>query len=382
MVASVLDGFLYAVYSDELVVEVEDILISKATLPDLIASHREHFTEYADEYYQVLTADEQKSPVYKKEIGDMGAVTLRLMIQPEYHRRVAMVRRTGMKIMDKGNINGLIPFAGVLFIEGDKLNEYLRMLENPQHTKWEIERAENKSEAKGILSALTRFIKACLDELKNDDSEEALDPSVGEYLAAEQDPQQPHPEEKSEHINDTIKEIETKTVSRNPKAGSMSQSGSGTTEVDDPNGDIIVEDIPGEGSREGTSTGGGGGGGGGNGEGTGQGDKPTEHRKSLAAISAVKSRVMCTNKNLGEYTITFVPNASATNGIISLFMSAESQNYDASLISATVNGAVAEVSGNKIVGLTFTENTPIKLAVKINFHDYCSMEVKAYGNKV
>lgn len=77
-----------------------------------------------------------------------------------------MVRRTGMKIMDKGNINGLIPFAGVLYIEGGKLNEYLRTLENPQHTKWEIERAENKSEAKGVLSALTKFIKACLDELK------------------------------------------------------------------------------------------------------------------------------------------------------------------------------------------------------------------------
>lgn len=383
MVASVLDGFLYAVYSDELIVEVEDITISKKNLPELIASHKEHFTEYADEYYQVLTADEQKSPVYKKDISDMGTVTLRLMIQPEFHRRVAMVRRTGMKIMDKGNINGLIPFAGVLFIEGDKLNEYLRMLENPQHTKWEIERAENKSEAKGVLSALTRFIKACLDELKNDDSEEALDPSVGEYLAAEQDPAQPRPEEKAESINDTIKEIETKTVSRNPKAGSMSQSGSGTTEVDDPNGDIIVEDIPGEGGREGNSTGGGGGGGGGGtGVGTGQGNKPTEHRKSLAAVSAVKSRVMCTNKNSGEYAITFVPNVTATNGIISLFMSAESQNYDASLVSATINGNPAEVSGNKIVGLNFTENTPIKLAVKINFHDYCSMEVKAYGNKV
>lgn len=109
-----------------------------------------------------------------------------------------MVRRTGMKIMDKGNINGLIPFAGVLYIEGDKLNEYLRTLENPQHTKWEIERAENKSEAKGVLSALTKFIKACLDELKNDDSEEALDPSVGEYLAAEQDSAQPRPEDKGE----------------------------------------------------------------------------------------------------------------------------------------------------------------------------------------
>ena len=50
------------------------------------------------------------------------------------------------------------------------------------------------------MSALTKFIKARLDELKNDDSEEALDPSVGEYLAAEQDPVQPQPENKGENI--------------------------------------------------------------------------------------------------------------------------------------------------------------------------------------
>ena len=382
MVASVLDGFLYAVYTGELIVEVEDIIISKETLPELVASHQAYFSEYADEYYQVLTADEQKSPTYTKDIGTMGKVTLRLMIQPDFHRRVAMVRRTGMKIMDKGNINGLIPFAGVLYIEGDKLNEYLRTLENPQHTKWEIERAENKSEAKGVLSALTKFIKACLDELKNDDSEEALDPSVGEYLAAEQDSAQPRPEDKGENINDAIQVIETKTVSRSPKPGSMSQAGTGTTEVDDPDGDIIIDDIPGEGSREGTAAGGSGNGGGGSGEGVGKGDKPTEHHKSLATVSAVKSRVMCTNKSQGEYTVTFVPNASATDGIISLFMSAESQNYDAAVISATAEGAELTVSGNKISGLTFTENVPVKLSVKIDFHDYCSMEVKAYGNKV
>ena len=58
---------------------------------------------------------------------------------------------------------------------------------------------------------------------------------------------------------------------------------------------------------------------------------------------------MCTNKSLGEYTVTFVPNTSATDGIISLFMSAESQNYDATLISATTDGTELAVSGNKIM---------------------------------
>lgn len=383
MVASVLDGFLYAVYAGELVVEVEDIIISKDTLPELIVSHKAYFSEYADEYYQALTADEQKSPTYTKEIGDMGKVTLRLMIQPEFHRRVAMVRRTGMKIMDKGNINGLIPFAGLLFIEGDRLNEYLRALENPQHTKWEIERAEKKTEANSIISSLTKFIKACLNELKNDDSEEAIDPALGEYLAAEQDPGQQLPEAKNESINDSIQGIETKTISRNIKPNKPVESGDGTAEIDDPDGDFTANDIPGEGSRNGDSPRNNDGGtGGGSGDGTGSGNTPSEHRKRIVAVSTSKSRVMCTNKNLGEYTITLVPNVSATDGMVTLFMSAESQNYNAVLISASANGTALKVSGNQISGLSFTQNVPIKLSVKIDFHDYCSLEVKAYGNKV
>ena len=54
MVASILDGFLYAVYIGMLVVEVDDILISKETLPDLMVTHKAYFLEHADEYYQTL----------------------------------------------------------------------------------------------------------------------------------------------------------------------------------------------------------------------------------------------------------------------------------------------------------------------------------------
>ena len=384
MVASVLDGFLYAVFKGELEVEVDDIVINYENLEKLVVTHKEHFTEYCDEYYRTLIADEKKAPSFETEIEGMGKVFLRLMIQPEFHRRVAMVRKTGMKIMDKGNISGLIPFSGVLFVDGTKLNEYLRALENPQHTKWEIERAENKAEAKRILSALTKFIKSSLDELKNDDSEEALDPSVGEYLAAEQEQSPDNPVEKAENINNAIASIETKKIPpRTPKQGSMSQSGEGTVEVDDPQGEIVVVDVPGEGGRDGNSTGGGSGtGGGGHGGGDGNGDQPTEHRKTLVSVAAMKTRVMCTNKREGEYTVTFVPRSSASDGLLSLYLSAESQNYDASIVAASTNGTSLKVSGNQISGLTFKENEPVRVIVKIDYNDYCSMEVKAYGHKI
>ena len=208
MVASVLDGFLYAIYNGTLVVDVDGTVICKNSLADLMISHKEYFNEHADEYYQTLT-DENLAKTFTKEFTDdseiVGKLTLKLMIMPSFSRRVAMIRQTGMKIKDKGNINGLIPFAGTLFIEGDAINSYLRSLENPQHLEWEVERADNKSKAKRLLTSLTRFIKASLDEMKNDESEETLDPTVGEYLSAN-DFHKTSNQEHTEALQDSIKE--------------------------------------------------------------------------------------------------------------------------------------------------------------------------------
>ena len=64
-------------------------------------------------------------------------------------------------------------------------------------------------------------------------------------------------------------------------------------------------------------------------------------------------------------------------------MSAESQNYTASIVSAScADFPNLVVSNNKITNITFTEKQPIKIDITIDYHDYCSMEVKAYGNKV
>ena len=41
-----------------------------------------------------------------------------------------------------------------------------------------------------------------------------------------------------------------------------------------------------------------------------------------------------------------------------------------------------EIEDNKIKNVTFTEKKPVRLKVTIAYHDYCSMEVKAYGHKI
>lgn len=385
MIASILDGFLYAVYSNTLVVDVDGTLISQETLPDLIESHKQYFKEHAEEYYRTLT-DEKLGRTFIDEITDdpetRGKLTLRLMIMPEFHRRAAMVRQTGMKIKDKGNINGLIPFAGLLFIEGDAINSYLRGLENPQHLEWEIERANNKSKAQKLLRYMTRFIKTSLDTMKNDDSEEALDPSVGEYLAAVQEEEVPN-QEKTEGLQDNIKDIKIRVTEIRPKPGESQDNQDGDSLENDENGDVTNSDVPGENGSGGNNPGKGGGNGGGNNPGDGGGNNPTEHRKSLSSIQPSAVRSLVKDKKAGRYTIVFTPKISASNGILEVYMSAESQNYTASIVSAScADFPNIVVSNNKITNITFTEKQPIKIDITIDYHDYCSMEVKAYGNKV
>lgn len=299
-----------------------------------------------------------------------------------FSRRVAMIRQTGMKIKDKGNINALIPFAGTLFIEGDAINSYLRNLENPQHLEWEVERAENKSKAKRLLKTLLHFIKASLDEMKNDESEEALDPTVGEYLSASDFDQTPN-QERTEALQDNIKDFKIRVTEVAPKPSGTQTGDPGQTIVDDEEGDIIVTDLPGEGGSGSQGQGSHGGNGGGANPGDGGGNVPVEHRKKLSAISATSVRNVVRNKTKGEYTIVFTPGSSATNGILEVFMSAESQNYEASIIATSCSECPdLKFEKNRITNLVFTEKKAIRLNIQLDYHDYCSLEVKAYGNQV
>jgi len=386
IITSVLDGFLYAVYTGKLVVRVSDVVINKETLPALISEYQTSLTENADKYYTVLTSDD--TVWYEVDFKNHGTVRLGLIIQSdkhqiEMHRKVAMIRKTGMKIMDRGNISGIIPFAGVMLIEGEKINDFLRNLENPQHTKWEPERMEPKSQvpfARAYIKELVDYIKDCLEKLKQDSDVDEIDPDVGEYLPDESNMDSSDDTHETESLPDNIKSIEVTIPPRNNAKTSVSTDGDETT-TDDEQGDIVEEDPDsGAGYKDGDDSSGGSGGG--SSEGDGRGENPKEHHKSLVGITASKIRVVCLNKDAGEYSITFVPTSSAENGRFDLFLSAESQDYDAPIISAIGMGQPPlTVNENRISGLSFTANTPVRLKVTIDYRDYCSMEVKAYGNK-
>lgn len=371
--ASVMDGFLFAIYKEKLIVKVDGITIDRASLPDLAVSLKDYFEENADKYYAVLSADKKISPVFTKDIGGMGTVTLRMMIRPDLHKRAAIVRQTGMKIFDRGYISGYIPFAAVVYIEGDKINNVLRELENPQHTKWELDRASDEKIAKKTTKDIYDFIKESLKEMINDDINESLDASVGEYLAEECSLNN----NDRENINNNIAGNEIETHKKEISKDNNQMIGAHDDEFDGSEEDSDISDSSGEydlnGENEGKfyidglavnfypdpespipnpypepfpptpnpfpNT---------NGENSTSTDKNSMKKKRPVAVSA-KVRVICINKGEGRYRISIVPNTDAYPCCIQLAMSAESGDYETEVVSVScmTQPAVAS-SGGKL----------------------------------
>ena len=392
LIASILDGFLFAVFRGDLSVDVDGTIVDKASLSSLIDQYKQYFDENADNYYAVLTAPDDEAMTFQRDISGKGNVILRMMIRAGMHRKCAMIRKTGMKIMDRDRISGVIPFAAVLYVDGDELNSYLRMMENPQHTKWEPERAEIKSHAQAVIKEIVHFIQDSLEEMRQLETQDAINPSVGEYLAFEEEDKRKGDEDKSEALSDMIKNIEVRTVPpRTPDNSHIDQEGAGKTAINDDDGPITEEGLPGEGSGGGTGrgskgTGNGGGANPGNGEGanpgTNGGPNPVEQHKKLTAVAPAKERSMCIDKSKGEYLITFTSSVDAVDGEICVYQSAETQTYDATLLEATCNGEPVDFYKNHITGLKFLANKAVRIKVRIDYKDYCALEVKAYGHKV
>lgn len=377
IVTSIIDGFIGALWKEKLTADVDGIIINKDTLPDLIKQYKESISENADKYYTVISSE--KTRWFQLNSAEYDCINLGLIIDAEMHRKVAMIRKTGMKVMDKGYISSVIPFAGVMFIDGENINDYLRNLENPQHTKWEPDRAEVPSQAKKRLSGLTSFIKQSLDELKIEDSNEELDADgIGEYLPDDSDIEMPADENRGENITDKIIEIDKNIIVKRPPASINRQDDCETeTETSGDSDEDTVDKDTWQRTGDGWETGelrdpd--------SGSNAGNYDQP----KRFQEIRADKLRVICLNKNKGQYLILFTPHYSAENGYLELYFSAEAGKYPVPIKEITIPYSDSlEINENKIKGFHFKASEKINVQVAIDYFDYCSMEVKAYGHKI
>lgn len=197
---SVAANFFGALLRGNLIVKIGDsITVDKATV-------KEFFN--VDQYREVLTSSDISEDelnlrasycaalesegviVEGSQMLHLGHVQLRLMVQEELPRRIAILRN-GMFISDRANgmrrFSGFKDFAGVIEFLSDSGNSLMRAMEPPRHDRFEPERLESESEQKIGRKALADLASWVREMLSRHAKDEVLDVTeaseLSEYFA-------------------------------------------------------------------------------------------------------------------------------------------------------------------------------------------------------
>lgn len=378
IIISILDGFLGAIWNEKLEVQVGDTLINKEALGNLIEIYKDDLTGYTDKYYEVLTS---KRTVWNKiDFMGMGEVKLGILISDkEAPKRVAMIRQTGMKIMDKDRLSGHVPFVGIMFINGDDINERLRLIENPEHTEWQPDRSKNPLQEKMLLREINSYIKKKIEELVSNSSDEYIDAiGVGNYIPDEM--VESDNLAKEEVVSNKVLDVEVKKVKKKATTGKISAGKtSGSNGVDNDADKCGHMELGGP-DKEWFHNG-------------GHSYQPTDRPGEESHIEEGGNHMatkqidigidkfvnICVDKDKGKYVLMLIPDKDGIDGVIELFLSAETQSYEAPIVKASLIGGNVSFHDNKIKDVQFKKGQAMRISLGLDYHDYCSLEVKMYA---
>ncbi|WP_426355483.1 hypothetical protein [Exiguobacterium sp. R-39] len=156
IIEAVLSSFFVTIHEGNLEVKVGEQLINKASIGTFINELKSKgSTNKVINYYEVLTSTE---PFIEENFENLGRIEFYVGNKNTYHRKVAMVRKTGMLIKEKPNNNTPEKYAGVLLIKGIEFNKELKRVENPTHTDWELKRKKDVKKIKAALNELDRWM--------------------------------------------------------------------------------------------------------------------------------------------------------------------------------------------------------------------------------
>lgn len=383
IICSLLDNFLLAIYSNKLVVKINDIEVNKNTLEGLLNKYSSvKEVASAKKYYDILSSNDVTicSKNLFPELG--GEIILKIKIFRENTNRSVLISRSnGMKLFDKKNISGSIQFSAILTMHGDKLNEYFAKMENPAHDNWQPDRYEDEeliNEASEKCAKLYRWIKNEIlkvgEEQFGDEVDiEGLEGILPEFYDIGQN--------KNEFLSNKSKNISIKKRNKKSQTVNFKTIIDGETlyEIDstgvlDPDGDLNTIGIPV--NLKSTL-------GGGSGVPTkgvsGDGNRPIKEYK---AINNFNKRIFISNASLSEYTLVIKTNQNLIDCQLVITISGETSNVDCDIKEAfniTTNKQL-EVKGNKICLNRIAKGFQYKIKFKINVPYICSLGVKLYAN--
>lgn len=214
IIIEILDNFLYSIYSGKMEVKINNTHITKDTILGIITRLLPK-TKNAHAFYNVITSD--KCVCEEKIFHEMGTLRLRVLYAQSATKKVLVVRNSGMKIAKIPSLPKGIPFVGFLELQGEKLNQFFRAMEDPQHDKWDPNRHPEPEIARRYKKEIEGWVKNFINEKIQEISGEEIDIDVSKYFFnTEKDNRQSGKEneenkengETKENIVDTVKYTE------------------------------------------------------------------------------------------------------------------------------------------------------------------------------
>lgn len=371
LIASVLDGFFYAIYENNLIVEAEGVEISKKTIGSLMEKYNDSIDKRTIDYYHVLVDEEVETK--QLSMYEDGDVLVKMKIEKKLSQRVAIIRWPGMKIFDRGYISTAVQFAGVCVIKGQKISDLFKGIENIQHTKWELNRydeePEKKNDAKKYEDKLFKDLKDIFDSIVGKSSSESIDPGIGDCL----------PDPSADNDNE-VENISDKTAEISSKKADIPSNTDSTPEIFDKEGGKAVPKndppkphppypgpippIPGPEPGPNPAP---------------NPDKTGDQTKDKAKLVQAKVRVIGDSNNTGTYTLIITPRRDIKDGFVSVSLAGETGSYDASVTSATIENKSLNCDGKLIYLPETAAGTKLKLKIAIGHLEMSSLEVRVYG---
>lgn len=413
LIHSVLYNFLVSIWNQQLVVVLdneENDIISKDTLdkyvPMIVSqtdtkSKWKKSTDALNNYYELLTSAPESNPdvkviplcaeEYGKEYGfSDGDATLYLLKKKNANRHVLMTREKGMRIFEQDCLPRSIEFTGIFHITGAKMNCEFRKMETPAHDKW----VETSTSCKGnerYYKKMYKELRSYIKKLIQDSFGYEIKEEIDAFGASKFLPDYPHKEgENPDHKSVFLPGIEGGELKpMKPVKPTLSKPGSGLSDDDDDDGNMPGGIGP-SGGAGGPGSSGGKSKKGGRGEKSGKGGKTKQLNFSPVPLAGVRS--YCKDAEQGEYVISFRTPHTAKQAKLKFHVAGEQSAFPIAVTDVKV------ITGKSNATIETTETTettekkekkeysyillndlklghPVKLDVKLDFDQFCLLEV-------
>ena len=204
----VVDNFLYSIYTGKLEVIVEDTRLNRGSLP-VVLSFLGPKAKNASMFYDVIREDNQQVHEMIEPFHKLGSLRLRLLYDHDLSKRVLVVRKSGMRISRIPSLPRGISYVGFLELQGEKLNQFFRNMENPKHNAWEPKRHENSELARRYKEEVEDWVRTKISEKLVEISGEESVIDIGDcFNYQDKLPDENKDERKNERIVDTVKSME------------------------------------------------------------------------------------------------------------------------------------------------------------------------------